>query len=97
MQIEIKVSELDLSDVQEGDKVRIEFEWDADGELSLEGTIAAISHVGAEKEGASGGDAAYSAYVDFTPVDSVRLDMSVIVYVLDGDTDDFEDAAEIEE
>ena len=101
MQIEMNVSELDLNDVHEGDKVRIEFEWDADGELSLEGTIAAISHVGVEKEGASGGDAAYSAYVNFTPVDSVRLDMSVIVYVMDGEEpeteEELEDADAVEE
>ena len=94
MQIEMNVSELDLNDVHEGDKVRIEFEWDADGELSLEGTIAAISHVGVEKEGSSGGDAEYSAYVNFTPVDSVRLDMSVIVYVLDGELPEIEENVE---
>lgn len=81
MQIEMKVSELDLNEIHEGDKVSIEFEWDADGALLLDGVVSAISRVGAEKaEGAAGGDAQYSAYVDFTPVDSVRLDMSVIVY-----------------
>ncbi len=93
MQIEIKVSELDLNEIHEGDRVSIEFEWDADGALLLDGTVSAISRVGAEKaEGSSGGDAEYSAYVDFAPVDSVRLDMSVIVYVQDAGAEPAEPA-----
>ena len=87
MQIEMKVSELDLNEIHEGDKVSIEFEWDADGALQLEGVVSGISSVGEEKTENSSGDAQYSAYVDFTPVDSVRLDMSVIVYVQDGDAE----------
>ena len=84
MQIEMQVSELDLGEIHEGDKVSIEFEWDADGALQLEGVVSGISSVGTEKaEGSTAADAQYSAYVDFTPVDSVRLDMSVIVYVQD--------------
>ena len=84
MQIEMQVSELDLAEIHEGDKVSIEFEWDADGALQLEGVVSGISSVGTEKaEGSTAADAQYSAYVDFTPVDSVRLDMSVIVYVQD--------------
>ncbi len=82
MQIEIKVSELDLTEIHEGDKVSIEFEWDVDSLRQLEGVVAGISSVGDEKaEGSTGGDAKYSAYIDFTPDDTVRLDMSVIVYV----------------
>ncbi len=93
VQIEIKDSELDLNEIHEGDRVSIEFEWDADGALLLDGTVSAISRVGAEKaDGSSGGDAEYSAYVDFTPVDSVRLDMSVIVYVQDADVEPAEPA-----
>ena len=89
MQIEMKVSELDLNEIHEGDRVSIEFEWDADGALLLDGVVSAISRVGVEKaEGSAGGDAEYSAYVDFTPVESVRLDMSVIVYAQDADAED---------
>ena len=80
MQIEMKVSEMDMNDIREGDRVSIEFEWDADGILQLDGVVSGISYVG---ESENGGDASFSAYVDFTPVESVRLDMSVIVYVLD--------------
>ena len=91
MQIEMKVSELDLAEIHEGDKVSIEFEWDADGALQLEGVVTGISSVGDEKaEGSTNSDAQYSAYVDFTPVDSVRLDMSVIVYVLDEDAEEID-------
>ena len=97
MQIEMQVSELDLSEIHEGDKVSIEFEWDADGAVMLDGVVSSISRVGAEKPegstGSSSAEASYSAYVDFTPVESVRLDMSVIVYVVDpeDEDDDFED------
>lgn len=81
MQIEIKVSELDLAEIHEGDKVSIEFEWDADGARQMDGVVSSISSVGADKaEGSTSADAQYSAYIDFTPDDTVRLDMSVIVY-----------------
>ena len=101
MQIEVQVSEMDLNDIHEGDRVSIEFEWDADGTLSLDGVVSGISYVGAQKADGTVGDAAYSAYVDFTPVASVRMDMSVIVYVLDGDEaqaeEDEADAPEVAE
>lgn len=83
MQIQILVSELDLNEIHEGDKVLIEFEWDMDGTHQAEGTVAGISRVGEERS-EKGGDAQYAAYVDFVPDDSVRLDMSVNVYTLDG-------------
>ena len=84
MQIEIKVSELDMKDIAEGDRVAIEFEWDVDGVLRLEGVVSGISHVNAEQaEGSASSDSEYSAYVDFEPVEGVRLGMSVIVYVLE--------------
>ena len=81
LQIEIKVSELDLNEIHEGDKVSIEFEWDMDGTRQLEGEVASISHVGEERAEKTS-DAAYSAFVNFTPDDTVRLDMSVNVYTL---------------
>ncbi|MBQ3270004.1 MAG: HlyD family efflux transporter periplasmic adaptor subunit [Clostridia bacterium] len=93
MQIEMKVSELDLNDVHEGDRVSIEFEWDADGTTQLDGVISGISSVGDEQSEKTA-DAQYSAYVDFTPVDSVRLDMSVIVYKLDEEQDEAEHEVE---
>lgn len=89
LQIQILVSELDLTEIHEGDTVLIEFEWDMDSTHQTQGTVSRISHVG-EERGEKGGDAKYIAYVDFTPDDSVRLDMSVNVYTMDagaGDAD----------
>ena len=89
MQIEMKVSELDLSEIHEGDKVLIEFEWDVDAIRQVEGTVASISRVGDDKGENTSSDARYSAYVDFVPDDTVRMGMSVIVYAQNE-----EDAAE---
>lgn len=94
-QIEVLVSELDLNDIHEGDPVAIEFEWDADGALRLNGTVAAISRVNAKAgEGASNAAAEYSAYIDFDATDAVRLGMSVVVYTVGADSVDPEEADE---
>ena len=96
MQIQILVSELDLNEIHEGDKVLIEFEWDMDGTHQTEGTVASISRVGEERSD-KGGDAQYAAYVNFTPDDSVRLDMSVNVYTLDSEAPAEDDGEASEE
>lgn len=94
-QIEVLVSELDLNDIHEGDPVAIEFEWDADGALRLNGTVATISRVNAKvAEGASNAAAEYSAYIDFDATDAVRLGMSVVVYTVGEDSVDLEEADE---
>jgi len=96
LQIAIKVSELDLKEIHEGDKVSIEFEWDMDGTRQVEGRVASISRVGEEQTDKTS-DAQYTAYVDFTPDDTVRLDMTVSVYTHDdgsGDALADEDAGE---
>ena len=93
MQIEMKVSELDLSEIHEGDKVLIEFEWDVDAIRQVEGTVASISRVGDDKGENTSSDARYSAYVDFVPDDTVRMGMSVIVYA-QTEEDDAEEAAD---
>ena len=90
LQIEIKVSELDLNEIHEGDKVSIEFEWDMDGAEQVEGVVSSISRVGEERTDKST-DAEYCAYVNFTPDDTVRLDMTVNVYTLNGDGFDDEE------
>ena len=93
LQIQILVSELDLTEIHEGDKVLIEFAWDMDSTHQTEGTVSSISRVGEERSD-KGGSAQYLAYVDFNPDDSVRLDMSVNVYTLDPDADEAPDAAD---
>ena len=93
MQIEMLVSELDLPEIHEGDRVSIEFEWDVDARQTLEGAISGISHIGAKPEENSGAqDAKYSVYVDFEPNANVSMDMSVIVHLMDAEGDDLEDA-----
>ena len=75
---------MDLNSIHEGDKVSIEFEFDADGELRLDGTVVSISRVNVTEEGASAASSAeYSAYISFEENDQVRLGMSVVVYTQD--------------
>jgi hypothetical protein len=90
LQIAIKVSELDLKEIREGDRVSIEFEWDLDNTKQIPGVVSSISRVGEEQTDKTG-DAQYTAYVDFTPDDSVRLDMTVSVYTLGDDNDTVEE------
>ena len=94
-QIEVLVNELDLNDIHEGDAVAVEFDWDVEGRLRLNGTVASISHVNAasgESGAASSSGAEYSAYIDFDAADEVRLGMSVVVYMA-GDAPAFAEGA----
>ena len=82
MQVKMVISEGDLSDIKVGDSASIEFNWDADSGRRFEGTISSISYVSEEsdKESAPAG-AQYVAYIDFTPDETVRIGMTVVVYV----------------
>ncbi|MBR2798450.1 MAG: HlyD family efflux transporter periplasmic adaptor subunit [Clostridia bacterium] len=92
MQVAIKVSELDLREIHEGDKVSIEFEWDLDGTRQVPGVVSSISRVG-EEQTDKNSDAQYTAYINFTPDETVRLDMTVSVYTqADSDEPDPEEA-----
>ena len=94
-QIQVSVSELDLPDIAEGDKVYIEFEWDNEEIRRYEGTVRSISHLSATgADGAPAANVEYAAYIDFVPDDSVRLGMSVIVYVDNGEAPDEDSAAD---
>jgi len=75
--LEMAVSEMDLTEIAEGDRVFIEFDYDADGQARCEGVVESISHVSK----AESGSALYSAYVAFEPGEDVRLGMSAIAYV----------------
>lgn len=81
-EIEIEVSEYDLTEIHEGDKVVIEFEWDADGLKKYVGEVVTISKVSKETTEKSS-EARYSAYIRFAPDEQVRLGMSVMVRVVD--------------
>ena len=65
-----------------GGKAEIEFNWDADSGRRFEGTISSISYLSEKQsDGAASQSAQYVAYVDFTPDETVRIGMTVIVYV----------------
>lgn len=83
LQIEMRVSEMDLREVREGDEVEIEFDWDADGAKRMTGVIDSISYVNASAndEASTTGGADYSVYINFDATEDVRLGMSVIVYL----------------
>lgn len=80
MQVRIVLSEQDLAQVQVGDTAQIEFNWDTEGGKRLDGVVSAISYLNEEQEGSTQG-AQYAAWVDFTPDETVRMGMTVIVYV----------------
>lgn len=81
MQVSMVISESDLMDVTVGKEATIEFNWDADSEKRFKGVISSISYVNEKEEGSSGSAAQYVAYIDFTPDETVRLGMTVVVYV----------------
>ncbi len=80
--IEIKARESDLGSIFEGMPVTIEFNWDNNRETRFFGTVTGISHVSSQAEGES--EPSYTAYIAFTPDDSVRLGMTVLVYAQEG-------------
>ena len=81
IQVSMVISESDLMDVHVGDSASIEFNWDADGESRFEGVVSSISYVNEKKQEGGSSAAEYVACIDFTPDDTVRLGMTVVVYV----------------
>lgn len=93
LQVEIPVPESELSGIQVGQKVAIEFAWDGDLETRLDGEVTHISYV----NGAESGEPTYTASVHFEPDDTVRLGMTVWVYALDTVEEDADGAGEAPE
>lgn len=81
-QIEISVDEYDLVTIAEGDRVRISFNYDESKTEQTEGVVSMISHISSD---ASGGEASYQAYIDFTPDEDVRIGMTVVVTTIDAE------------
>ena len=95
-QIKVNVSEFDLASIAEGNKVYIEFEWNNAEIKRYKGQVERISYLNESGENAN--NVSYAAYIDFTPDETVRLGMSVIVYVVDEwDDEEPEEVTEIEE
>ena len=94
--IEMQVRESDLGLVSEGMAVDIEFNWDLQRMTRFEGTVTGISYLSSSAAGNAGDGAAattgeepaYTAYVNFTPDESVRLGMTVLVYTHDHDAEE---------
>lgn len=83
LEIEIDVEEYDLASIDVGDEVTIRFNWDENGDHDAQGSVRAISFLPetAEAGAEASSDAIYNAYVTFTPDESTRLGMTVIVTV----------------
>lgn len=83
LEIEIGVEEYDLGSIDVGDEVNIRFNWDENGDHDAQGSVRAISFLPetAEAGAEASSDAIYNAYVTFTPDESTRLGMTVIVTV----------------
>ena len=100
LQIEIDVEEYDLGSIGVGDEVRVRFNWDEDGVHDAQGSVNAISYLpesadaGAGAEAGSETDAVYHAYVSFTPDETTRLGMTVVVTVPEAGGEAGEEAAQ---
>ena len=81
MQVSMPISENDLMDVTVGSEAIIEFNWNPNSEARFDGVVSAISYVNEKGEEDAGMGAEYIAYVDFVPDETVRLGMTVVVYV----------------
>lgn len=82
LQIQILLTEDDLSDIYVGREATIEFNWDS--QKRLKGTVCTISFLSRgddEAENVPSQPAQYLAYLDFVPDETVRLGMTVTVYL----------------
>lgn len=77
MQIEATINESDLQYIHPGDTVDLVFDWNADSGETITGTVTSISALSSAEDD----DTVFTAYVSFTPTDSVRYGMNVTVNV----------------
>ncbi len=80
MWIEASVNETDLGSIAVGDQVSVSFTWN-DDDVTYDGTIAMISAIGTT----DGESVTYPVYVTFTPDETVKYGMSVVISTPDGD------------
>ncbi len=88
MWIEASVDETDLGSIAVGDKLSIEFTWN-DDDTAYEGTIVMISAIGTVGESVT-----YPVYISFTPDETVKYGMTVVVSSPDEDGTASSDEAE---
>lgn len=75
MQIEASIPESDLGAVAVGKKVEITFDWNQDDAQPITGTVTGIAFAADSESTAT----TYTAFVAFTPDDTVRYGMNVTV------------------
>ena len=76
LEVQVPVAESELSMIAVGDEVKIEFTWDIDGETVFDGVVTGISYINS----AESGEPVYTASIAFTPDETVRMGMTVLVY-----------------
>lgn len=81
LEVQIPVNESELSMISVGQQVTIEFTWDPDKPICFDGEVTRISYLNS----AESGEPVYTACVAFTPDNTVRLGMTVLVYARDED------------
>lgn len=89
------VAETDLKDLQIGQKVKVELDWNQDQGISYEGEVEMISHLGTVGEEST----TFPVYVSFTPDENTRFSMTALVSTLDENEEeaDAEEAEKTEE
>ena len=76
LEVQVPVAESELGMIAVGDAVKIEFTWDITGETVFDGEVTGISYINS----AESGEPVYTASIAFTPDDTVRMGMTVLVY-----------------
>lgn len=94
MRIEAEVSESDLGSIAVGDPVSIELNWNRDDDVRYEGVVTMISAIASAD--ASGDEATYTVYIDFTPDEHTRYGMNATISTMDGADDGEADSGEAE-
>ncbi len=75
MRVTVEVPELDLKEIQVGQKVIVELDWNQDDGVAYEGTVDMISRLGTT----GSENATYKARVSFIPDENTRYGMSALV------------------
>ena len=73
------VAETDLQDLQIGQKVKVELDWNLDLGVSYEGRVEMISALGTIGERST----TYPVYISFTPDENTRYGMTALVSTID--------------
>ena len=93
VRVSANVAEGDLKDLQIGQKVKVELDWNQDQGVSYEGTVEMISQLGTVGEEST----TFPVYVSFVPDENTRFSMTALVSTPEGENEDSMEADEAEE